>query len=177
MDQQCPSMGLPLNIAFSLSHLLTCSHNPRVRSPGFQKVVPQPSRGEDKGNGGEWRDNEGDIGKPGVVDPAFGAHVDAQGQEIHQSLVKGEHRDAIDSDVEEGEETKLDQIVDISLKSRPNAPYHQSWHAQHASLKTNNYVHCVQPICTSKCCLITSLNFRFSVNFFHGVFFFLSDGS
>ena len=130
MDQQCPSMGLPLNIPFSLSHLLTCSHNPRVRSPGFQKVVPQPSRGEDKGNGGEWRDNEGDIGKPGVVDPAFGAHVDAQGQEIHQSLVKGEHRDAIDSDVEEGEETKLDQVVDISLKSRPNAPYYQSWHAQ-----------------------------------------------
>merc|ERR1719400_2360066 len=70
-------------------------------------------------------------------------------EEVHQPLVEGEHRDAVDADVEEGKETELDQVINISFESGSNAPDHHGRHSKHAKLfEPFVFCHFFQRICS-----------------------------
>ena len=105
--------------------LLTSADDAGVRPPGLEEAEPEQRAGQDEHDGVERghehlevKQSKGDqslqvtshldVGEPGVIHPELGREVDSEGEEVHESLVEGEHRGSVDKDVEEREEPELD---------------------------------------------------------------------
>ena len=88
----------------------------RVPPPRHHEVVPQKARGGDERDGEPRRRVVLEVGEPDYMVPHLRADADAQREQQWQPLVEDVAAGEEESDVEQGEEKELDEVVEAGVE-------------------------------------------------------------